>query len=156
MKHLRTTAAALLLALLLTLLPLALAEAADFAPLAPGDTGDAVVAIQEKLIEKGYLEGEATGVLDDATAEALTQFQADADLTADGAATVETQEALFDDAAAELTIENAPFIGNSNTKKFHKAACGSVKEMKDGNKVPLADREDAIEQGFDPCKRCKP
>ena len=160
MKSMRILASALLLALLVALLPLAAAEgtsADGYAALLPGDTGEAVTALQQKLIEKGYLQGEASGVLDDATAQALTRFQTDSGLEATGEATVETQQALFAEAGAEeLTVENAPFIGNKNTKKFHKAGCSSVKEMKDKNKVPLASREEAVDAGYVPCKRCNP
>lgn len=157
MKSMRILASALLLALLMALLPLAVAEGDAYAPLLPGDAGEAVTALQEKLIEKGYLAGEASGVLDDATAEALARFQKDSGLEADGEATVETQRALFaEEAAEELTVENAPYIANKNTKKFHKAGCSSIKEMKDKNKVPMASREEAIDAGYVPCKRCNP
>ena len=154
-------ASALLLALLLTLLPLAVAEnnvaANAYAQLLPGDTSEAVAALQQKLIEKGYLQGEPSGVLDDATAQALALFQQNNNLEADGSATPETQQALFAEGMVEeLTIENAPYISNRNTKKFHKAGCSSINEMKDKNKVPMASREDAVDAGYVPCKRCNP
>ena len=158
--------AALLLALLLALMPCALAEgtpseaaeAEAYAALLPGDTGDAVVALQQRLIELGYLEGEPSGELDDDTAVALALFQADEGLEPDGEATAETQEALFAGAAVEgeLTVDNAPYIANKNTKKFHMADCPSVKEMKDSNKVPFATKDEALEEGYKPCKRCNP
>lgn len=48
------------------------------------------------------------------------------------------------------------YIGNSNTNKFHKPSCSSVKEMSEEHKVSLDSRDSAISQGFVPCGRCKP
>lgn len=49
-----------------------------------------------------------------------------------------------------------PYIGNINTKKFHRFNCASVNDIKEGNKASLASREEAIEQGYAPCQRCNP
>jgi micrococcal nuclease len=49
-----------------------------------------------------------------------------------------------------------PYVGNKNSKKFHHYYCGSVDDMKEKNKVFFLSREDAIEAGYIPCKRCKP
>ena len=48
------------------------------------------------------------------------------------------------------------FVGNRNTRKFHEDYCDSVRAMADHNKVYIASREDAIAQGYVPCKRCRP
>lgn len=53
------------------------------------------------------------------------------------------------------TIE-APYIGNRNSKKLHYADCPSVDDMKDKNKVEFYSRDEAINQGYEPCKRCNP
>lgn len=53
-------------------------------------------------------------------------------------------------------VAEATYIGNANTKKFHKATCSSVKKMSDANKVALPSRASAISQGYDPCGICKP
>lgn len=50
----------------------------------------------------------------------------------------------------------AAYIGNSNTMKFHRADCSSVGQMNDSNKVPFSSREEAINAGYEPCKRCNP
>jgi peptidoglycan hydrolase-like protein with peptidoglycan-binding domain len=44
----------------------------------PGDRGSNVLFLQQRLRELGYLDGEATGCLDNATVEALQEFQAQA------------------------------------------------------------------------------
>ena len=49
-----------------------------------------------------------------------------------------------------------PYVGNANSKKFHRADCSSVKDMKASNRVPLPSREAAIEKGYKPCQRCNP
>lgn len=49
------------------------------------------------------------------------------------------------------------YIANRNTKKFHRPGCPSVKEMNEENKISFhGSREDLIDEGYVPCKRCKP
>ena len=50
----------------------------------------------------------------------------------------------------------ALYIGNKNSKKLHYADCSSVGSMKESNKVEFESREDAIAQGYEPCKKCNP
>lgn len=54
------------------------------------------------------------------------------------------------------SISDYAYIGNANSKKFHKASCSSVRDMKDYNKVGFDSRSEAIDAGYDPCKRCHP
>lgn len=49
-----------------------------------------------------------------------------------------------------------PYIGNINTKKFHRFNCASVNDIKEGNKTSLASREEAMDEGYKPCGRCDP
>ena len=51
---------------------------------------------------------------------------------------------------------NCPYIGNKNSKVFHHAWCSSVAQMNPANKVCFATREEAIAQGYRPCKNCRP
>lgn len=48
------------------------------------------------------------------------------------------------------------YIGNSHTKKFHLPSCPSVSDMKDSNKVEFHSRDEAISEGYVPCKQCNP
>ena len=48
------------------------------------------------------------------------------------------------------------YVGNANTKKFHYPNCSSVIKMNPNNRVEINSREEAIAQGYVPCKRCKP
>jgi hypothetical protein len=49
-----------------------------------------------------------------------------------------------------------PYIGNSNTGKFHHFWCSSVDDMKEEHKVCLQSREEAINKGYEPCGNCNP
>lgn len=49
------------------------------------------------------------------------------------------------------------YVGNANSHKFHAPWCSSVSDMKDRNKVFFyGDKQEVINAGFEPCKRCKP
>ena len=49
------------------------------------------------------------------------------------------------------------YILNTNTHKFHVPGCSSVRDMKESNKLPFSgSRDEAIAQGYVPCKRCNP
>lgn len=57
---------------------------------------------------------------------------------------------------AFATVLASNYIGNANTGKFHYADCSSVDKMNPANKVFMNTREEAINAGYVPCKRCKP
>ena len=49
------------------------------------------------------------------------------------------------------------FILNISSKKFHKEDCSGVKSMSDANKSTYnGERQDLIEDGFEPCGTCNP
>ena len=49
------------------------------------------------------------------------------------------------------------YVLNTNTHKFHKGNCESVRDIAGSNKeVYTGNREDLINMGYEPCKRCKP
>lgn len=62
----------------------------------------------------------------------------------------------FASAPKSQFAEGSPYIGNRNTMKFHSAACPSVNDMNEENKVTIATREEALALGYAPCKRCNP
>lgn len=45
-------------------------------------------------------------------------------------------------------------IGNKNSKVYHELDCGSVKKMKDSNKVNFDSADAAKAKGYDPCQNC--
>ncbi len=49
------------------------------------------------------------------------------------------------------------YVANKNTKKFHRPDCSSVKDIKESNRWDFTGtREELIEMGYVPCKRCNP
>ena len=52
--------------------------------------------------------------------------------------------------------DEAFYIGNKNTMKFHHSTCDSVQDMSDKNKIVFSERSAAVNLGYVPCKRCTP
>lgn len=52
--------------------------------------------------------------------------------------------------------KTAAFVGNSNSKKFHRPTCRWAGKISDVNEETFASREDAVNAGYVPCKTCKP
>ena len=63
--------------------------------LTKGSTGTSVRNLQARLIELGYLNGEADGIYGKATENAVRDFQLRNGLKVDGKAGLQTQEKLF-------------------------------------------------------------
>ncbi len=54
-------------------------------------------------------------------------------------------------------VEEANYIANTNTGKFHSPSCSSVDDMKEENKMLFnGTRDELISDGYVPCKRCNP
>lgn len=69
----------------------------------------------------------------------------------------ESAAANIKETEAQTVSEETTYILNTNTKKFHYPSCSSVKQMAEKNKKEyIGTREEVINQGYDPCKRCKP
>ncbi len=56
----------------------------------------------------------------------------------------------------EIPQGKAQYCANKNSKVFHKQNCPSVEKMKEENKLFSNDKNELLEDGFDPCKNCKP
>ena len=55
------------------------------------------------------------------------------------------------------SVGNVTYVLNTNTKKFHLPSCSSVKDIKDKNKQEVTcSRDEVIDMGYVPCKRCNP
>lgn len=62
-----------------------------------------------------------------------------------------------EEAAPAPLQEDAVYVLNKNTKKFHKPDCDSVGTIKDKNREDTSkSREEIISLGYVPCNRCKP
>ena len=85
-----------------------------------------------------------------------TDLQGDIIAVSDGQSiTITTQKngSIQTNPTLQDNIEEA-YIGNKNTKKFHRPDCSSLPAEK--NRVYLDSREEAISEGFNPCQRCNP
>ncbi len=82
---------------LVMMLAAASAALAEDGILRPGDSGEEVTLLQQKLIELEYMEGDATGVYDEATEEAVRWFQRDHSLLETGMADTVTRRLLAEE-----------------------------------------------------------
>lgn len=51
-------------------------------------------------------------------------------------------------------VEEAQYIGNKNSKAFHKTKCGSLPN--EDNRAYFNSRDEAVNSGYKPCGNCKP
>lgn len=71
--------------------------------------------------------------------------------------TEEMQDTREDGEDGSKTGERKQYVLNQNTGKFHDPGCSSVADIKPQNRADFeGTREELIEQGYDPCGRCKP
>jgi len=54
------------------------------------------------------------------------------------------------------TVLASSYVGNANSRKFHYSNCSTVNKMNPANRVNFNSRDEAINAGYIPCKRCKP
>ena len=167
-----------------TPLPSPTLDASRYSTLNIGDYGDDVLNIKNRLSELKYFGyGSFSKEYTESTAKGIQRFQKDNGLPETGIADPITQAMLFGDSLAvkannadkfssnanqtqKTTTQSentsssfsyaSPYIGNKNTCVFHDRYCGSVKTMKDSNKISFSTRQSAINSGYRPCKKCNP
>jgi len=81
---------------------------AEYEDLTPGDSGDAVLALQRRLVELGYADGTPNGKYGPATISAVSFYQQCNGLEQDGMATAWLQSVLFSSQA--LTYEQTRML----------------------------------------------
>ena len=105
----------------------------------------------------GHPTEEVLSRLRDAGAQVFrTDLQGDIIAVSDGTditITTEKNESIQTNETA-TEPEEGGYIGNKNTKKFHRPDCRTLPAEK--NQVPLSSREEAISMGYDPCGNCLP
>ncbi len=70
---------------------------------------------------------------------------------------VQTEAPAEQTQVQEQAAAASEYILNTNTMKFHRPSCSSVNQMSDSNKwVYDGTREEVLNMGYDPCKRCNP
>ena len=91
-----------------------------------------------------------------------TEKNSDADTLADSGAgqkSSSSQAAIIGAGSGTDSTNNSEetYVLNTSTHKFHRPSCSSVNDMKEKNKkIVTESREEIIEEGYVPCKRCKP
>lgn len=113
---------------------------------ATGDSGadPGYVAAVDETDAKGRDEEQD----DDQAAEVVTSEE----IQATESDTGNEKSEIRSDVANEET-----YIVNTNTGKFHKPSCRSVKQMKESNKSErTTTRDELISEGYEPCKNCNP
>ena len=102
----------------------------SYEPLKKGMTGDAVVRMQQRLIELGYLTGTADGVYGSDTAEAVYYFQKNNGLVRDSVAGEDTLKVLFSTSAVAKTATDTAVNTDISADILRKGdASAAVKQM---------------------------
>ncbi|MGN0453510.1 MAG: Ada metal-binding domain-containing protein, partial [Ruminococcus sp.] len=67
-----------------------------------------------------------------------------------------TASAAEKEEAKDGNTEIRQYMGNKNSKIFHSSDCKSAARTKEKNKVYFESREQAVLEGYSPCKECNP
>ncbi len=118
-------------------------DTAQYATLRYGDSGTEVSQMQARLIELGYLQGQADGDFGLATKAAVVQFQRENGLVRDGIAGSKTLIALYSEDATDTTLDTSATLSLgmvSSTVRLLQSrliSLGYLKGTADGQFGPL-------------------
>lgn len=71
--------------------------------------------------------------------------------------TSKVTQSVSSDTMQSTPSQNAThYLGNKNTKKFHKSTCSFAKKIKSENLITFESREEAINGNYAPCGKCNP
>lgn len=112
------------------------------------DTGE--TEYTGEFLSEARLAGASTVKEAALTTEATTEVVIET--TTDIYVSEETEE------ITELTVSNEmTYMLNMNTNKFHRISCSGINQMSDRNKWEYTGtRDEIIDMGYNPCKRCNP
>ena len=92
-----------------------------------------------------------------ATIAAESQNSATTGSTTVGTTTSSEASTVTEEISESAESPACNYVANKNTKKFHYPSCSSVSDMKESNKLYYeGTRDELINQGYEPCKRCNP
>lgn len=95
--------------------------------------------------------------IDYATGDSRLSGEADAGAEADDGPESDTSAGSGGKSSSLTSQSGQKYVLNTNTGKFHKPSCSSVADTKIQNRKKYAgNREELLEQGYEPCSRCKP
>jgi len=66
------------------------------------------------------------------------------------------REGVDVDRLEELAREGVRYIGSSTTKVFCFPTCRDARRIREDNRVPFHEADEATQKGFRPCRRCQP
>lgn len=112
-------------------------------------------------LERGSAQAADTQPGEDSIGKAVTNTVGNTNTTTAQQTTVEeTTVATTTEKITETEPSAQPgsdYVLNTNTKKFHRPGCASVKKMKDKNRQDVHESRDTIiSWGYVPCKNCNP
>ncbi len=95
-----------------------------------------------------------------AQAESATETTAQVESVPETSAETTTQAESVPETLAETTAKaesaEVKYVLNTNSKKFHLPDCSSAKRISQENYGTVSSREEAIADGYSPCKICNP
>ena len=110
-----------------------------------------------------FVYNEQPGVaIDHATGESHLAEDAEVYASQAGSGDERAEEIQTEAPAEQTQVQEqaaaaSEYILNTNTMKFHRPSCSSVNQMSDSNKwVYDGTREEVLNMGYEPCKRCNP
>lgn len=67
------------------------------------------------------------------------------------------QKEIADEEPQEPQEKTREYVLNTKSMKFHRTSCSSVDDISDNNRKDVeCTRSELIDQGYEPCQRCKP
>ena len=75
---------------------------------------------------------------------------------ADSSTHVPNSQNTYTHTSDKTSSDSGNYVANSNTGKFHEVSCRWGQKISDHNKVTFDSRNEAISQGYQPCKVCNP
>ena len=112
----------------------------------------------DNLVASG-VQMEAESVEDDGEGVCFNVYvyNVQPDITIDYATGANWADADGGNSGAGQASEEQTYILNKNTKKFHDPDCSGVDDIKKKNKKEFfGTRDELIEDGYEPCERCRP
>ncbi len=122
-------------------------DATEYRDLAPGDSGDAVLSLQRRLVELGYADGTPNGKYGPATISAVMFYQQCNGLEQDGLATAWLQSVLFSNQA--LTYEQTQRLAEGFGGQTEVEAQSEADQAFGENDAPTEEPAEALEPAND-------
>jgi peptidoglycan hydrolase-like protein with peptidoglycan-binding domain len=122
-----------------------------------GDRGADVTDLQRRLRELGYFNGQLTGYFGSTTQEAVSRFQIDNDIEADGVVGSRTRSALFGSAIARFSSDDSqrlppppPPSGDFSGERFDQIPPIDVLRLGDRGSEVRDLQQELRQRGFNP------